>query len=143
MKKIYIFKSLLMALLLMAAGAVRAQDQGASHHIVIGFTAQDTVQQKALLNQLTHIRAEWPEAQIEVVTYNYGIDLLMSNNTVSYARVKALSQSGVAFKVCENTMKKRNVQSEQLHESAGLVKAGIPEIVLKQEQGWSYIVGGY
>lgn len=143
MKKIYIIKSLFVALFLLAAGAVKAQEQGAAHRIVIGFTAQDTMQQKALLNQLTHIRAEWPEAQIEVVTYSFGIDLLLSNNTVSYAKVKALSQSGVAFKVCENTMKKRNIQSEQLHESAGLVKAGIPEIVLKQEQGWSYIVGGY
>ena len=50
---------------------------------------------------------------------------------------------GVQFVVCENTMKQRKVTKEQLLPNTGFVKMGIGEIILKQEQGWSYIKAGF
>jgi intracellular sulfur oxidation DsrE/DsrF family protein len=40
-------------------------------------------------------------------------------------------------------MKERNVSKEQIIPEAGFVKAGILEIVIKQEEGWSYIKSGF
>lgn len=45
--------------------------------------------------------------------------------------------------VCQNTMNQRNIKEDELIEEAEIVPAGIAEIVEKQEQGWSYIKGGF
>lgn len=135
---------ILTCLLAMAARAqVNTRDSGQGHRLVIAFTRNDSNQMKALLNQLQNITAEWPEAQYEVVAYNFGLDFLLNSNNPYAAKIAALQRKGVVFVACGNTMQKRNISTEQLLPAIPVVKAAIPEIVLKQEQGWSYIVGGY
>lgn len=128
---------------LTAQAQTNPQDSGQGHRLVISFTRNDSNQMKAMLNQLHNITAEWPKAQYEVVAYNFGLDLLLKSNNPYAAKVAALQRKGVVFVACGNTMQKRNISVEQLLPAVPVVKAAIPEIVLKQEQGWSYIVGGY
>jgi intracellular sulfur oxidation DsrE/DsrF family protein len=45
--------------------------------------------------------------------------------------------------VCENTLKNRNISKDLLIPNVEFVPAGIAEIVEKQEEGWSYIKGGF
>lgn len=127
----------------MAQDTAAKADNGSGHRIVIGFTQNDTNQFKAFLNQLTNLTTEWPMAQIEVVTYNQGLDLLLSSNKMVSAKVQSLAAKGVQFAACAKTMEKRKISQEQLIPQAFVVRAAIPEIVLKQEAGWSYIVGGF
>lgn len=48
------------------------------------------------------------------------------------------------FVVCENTLKNRKISKDAFPEIlVEYTPAGIAEIVEKQEQGWSYIKGGY
>lgn len=128
---------------LLFTSAAFAQDTGKSHRIVFSFTSNDTMQMKAFLNQLSNVREEWPEAEIEVVAYNFGLDLMLKENNRFSAKVQSLHAKGIRFIACENTMNRRNIYHEQILPVAGFVKAGITEIVLKQEAGWSYIVGGF
>lgn len=39
-------------------------------------------------------------------------------------------------------MAKKNITKEELIENVGTVPSGIVEVIMKQEQGWSYIKGG-
>ena len=48
----------------------------------------------------------------------------------------------VKMVVCENTMRQKKVQKSQLLPFVQTVPMGIGELVLKQEQGWSYIKAG-
>lgn len=128
---------------LAARAQMNPQDSGQGHRLVISFTRNDSNQMKAVLNQLQNITVEWPKAQYEVVAYNFGLDLLLKSNNPYAAKVAALQRKGVVFVACGNTMQKRNISADQLLPAIPVVKAAIPEIVLKQEQGWSYIVGGY
>jgi intracellular sulfur oxidation DsrE/DsrF family protein len=57
--------------------------------------------------------------------------------------IEALKAKGVNFVVCENTMKQRKIDKSKFIQSATYIPAGIIEIVEKQEQGWSYVKGGY
>ena len=57
--------------------------------------------------------------------------------------LEALKAKGVNFVVCENTMKQRKIEKSKFIQSATYIPAGIIEIVEKQEQGWSYVKGGY
>ena len=122
-----------------------AQIKPKDHKIVFQFTnANDTLQQKAFVKQLENITAHWPNAKYEVVVYNQGVELVMKNNTKYQARLQSLKAKGVNFVVCENTLKNRKISKDAFPEVlVGFVPAGIAEIVEKQEEGWSYIRGGF
>jgi uncharacterized protein len=138
-------KNLFLALICLLSVNSFAQIKPKDHKIVFQFTnANDTLQQKAFVKQLENITAHWPNAKYEVVVYNQGVDLVMKNNTKYQARLQALKSKGVNFVVCENTLKNRKISKDAFPEVlVGFVPAGIAEIVEKQEEGWSYIRGGF
>ena len=118
--------------------------QGKRHHVVFQFTnAQDTLQQKALVKQLQNLKAHWPDATLEVILYNQGLELLLPNKGILIPAVKALNEEGVSWIICENTLKNRQFSKEQFPAWVDYVPAGIAHIVERQEEGWSYIKGGF
>lgn len=121
-----------------------AQSKPNNHKIVFQFTNDnDTIQQKAFAKQLKNLTDHWPTAEYEVVLYNMGLEFIMPTKSRHIAAIKKLHAKGVRFVVCENTMKNREITKEQLIPEVEYVLAGIAEIVEKQEQGWSYIKGGF
>ncbi|MEQ1554487.1 MAG: DsrE family protein [Ferruginibacter sp.] len=136
-------KLLLLFVLLATSTNLFAQKK--QHKIVFQFTnANDTMQQKAFVKQLENLTEYWPKAKYEVVLYNQGIELLMITNTFYLERLTALKNKGVQFLICENTLKNRKLSKDIfVKELVAYIPAGIAEIVEKQEQGWSYIKGGF
>lgn len=118
--------------------------QNIQHKVVFQFTnAHDTLQQKAFTNQLNNLLNHWPDVQIEVVNYNQGIEYMMLTKSKHIDAINTLHAKGVKFVVCQNTMNRLKITREQLLPIIEIVPAGIAEIVEKQEQGWSYIKGGF
>ena len=64
---------------------------------------------------------------------------LKEKSTVSKSIQKLENSSNVSFKVCEETMKRYNVDKSQLLPKMGTVPDAILEIVTKQGEGWGYI----
>ena len=121
-----------------------AQKKPNKHKIVFQFTnAADTLQQKAIINQLNNLTTHWPKAKYEVVIHSMGLPLVMSAKSKQIQAIKALRAKGVRFLVCENTWKSQKVTKDQLLSEVEYVPVGIAEIVEKQEQGWTYIKGGF
>ena len=121
-----------------------AQKKPNNHKIVFQFTnAADTLQQKAIINQLTNLTAHWPKAKYEVVIHSMGLPFVMSGKSKQIQAIKVLRAKGVRFLVCENTLKSQKVSKDQLLSEVEYVPVGIAEIVEKQEQGWTYIKGGF
>jgi intracellular sulfur oxidation DsrE/DsrF family protein len=121
-----------------------AQKKPNNHKIVFQFTnATDTLQQKAIVNQLKNMTTHWPNAKYEVVIHSMGLPLVMSAKSKQIDAIKALRAKGVRFLVCENTMKSQKVTKDQLIPEVEYVPVGIAEIVEKQEQGWTYVKGGF
>lgn len=139
MKKIILIISLFV---LLFSKAIIAQPN--EHKIIFQFTnAVDTMQQKAFVNQLKNVTAYWPDAQIEVVVYNQGLELVMPSKSKHIEAVKQLIEKGVRFVVCENTMKQRNISKAEFIPEVEYTPAGIVELVEQQERGWKYIKGGF
>jgi uncharacterized protein len=74
-----------------------------------------------------------------VVFYGLGLNMLAKTNTAYEEPFKQLSDSGVKLVACRNSMKIRNVKTEDLFPFAGQVDSGIAEMVRRQEAGWAYI----
>jgi len=139
-KKILSLLSLGFAMLFTAA--LHAQDRGAGHKIVFQLSDDDHRSQNALTNQLKNLTEGWPEAQFEVVVHSAGIGYLQKSKSDFSVEITALSEKGVLFKACENTLRAKNIPKSDILDIAGFVPMGIAQIVLRQEEGWTYIKAG-
>jgi hypothetical protein len=143
MKQIYTI-----LLIFLAVSAMRAQSEGATasaptHKIVFHLSSNDTLVHKALIKQVGHILIAAPDARIEVVCHSNGITLLQRAMTSQAAGVQDLKQKGVDFAACENTMRDRKIKKEDLLSDCRTVPSGLMEIIMKQEQQWTYIKAGF
>ncbi|MCP9757291.1 hypothetical protein EGI26_19190 [Lacihabitans sp. CCS-44] len=138
MKKIFFF-------LLISTVSVFAQkiDDGSKHKTVFQFVSGDTLSQKSLINNLKNFKEGWPKSQVEVVFHGNGIFMVMTEKTTFANELQSfVEKEGIQMVVCENTMKQKKIKKEQLLPFMQTVPMGIGEIVIKQEQGWSYIKAG-
>lgn len=113
------------------------------HRIIFQLSSGDTLAHKALMKQLNNITTVAPDTKIEVVCHGPGLDMLVSAKSTVHDKLIPLAEKGIQFNACEFSMKERNVEKSAIIPEAGFVKAGIIEIVSKQEQGWSYIKSGF
>jgi intracellular sulfur oxidation DsrE/DsrF family protein len=119
-----------------------AEQSKPDHKIIFQLTSGDTTAHKQLMKQFGNILSVSPSTKIEVVCHGAGIDMLVSGKTIIEDKIKMFSEKGVVFNACEFSIKERKVDRSKIIQNAGFVPAGILEIVLKQEQGWSYIKAG-
>lgn len=116
----------------------------AQHRVVMQVTSSDTLVWKSLMNNLKHLKAGWGDSVIiEVVVHGPGIDLLTKGKTTQQEKITQFTTMGINFMACENTIRERKIPKENIIPEAGFVKMGVGEIVMKQEQGWSYIKVGF
>lgn len=98
----------------------------------------------ALQNIQFHLEAA-PQAQFVVVTHNSGVDFLMQGakdgkGLVYEPRVQQLSQQGVKFSVCNNTLRVRHLPVSQVVHVAQIVPSGIAEVGrLQAKEGYIYL----
>lgn len=111
--------------------------------VVFHLTTNDTLAQKALAKQCHNFLAAAPNSKVEVVCHNNGITFLQKSATKQGDKIKELAAKGVDFVACENTMRERKIKREDLVAECRLVPAGVVEVVMKQDKGWSYIKAGF
>lgn len=135
---------LLMTLLSGWSYGQKKSDDGRKHKIVFQFTnGHDSTQQKAFIKQLDNLSRHWPKATLHVVVYNKGVNLLLPEKSVNLRQLEELANRGITFVICENSMKPRKLTKDHFPDFVGFVPAGIAEVIKKQEEGYSYIKGGY
>lgn len=99
---------------------------------------------QALRNVRNHLSAD-PKAKIVMVTHAAGINFLMrdakdANGNPFEVTVQDLKSQGVEFRVCEITLKQRNIQRSQLIEDVTYVPSGVAEVSrLQSQEGYAYL----
>jgi intracellular sulfur oxidation DsrE/DsrF family protein len=128
----------ILCLLLLACGLVYAQ--APQYRVVFDLTSKDSLDQQAVMRWVKEIRASNPDAQLEVVMYGKGFNLVMTEKSAMASDVKAaLKNPNTTFSVCAVAMKNNNVTLSQLFPGVKTVPDGIYEIISKQHEGWGYI----
>jgi intracellular sulfur oxidation DsrE/DsrF family protein len=77
------------------------------------------------------------------VVHGKALDFLVAAKSHLVADIEQLSKKGVVFNACENTMGKYGITKQMLIPFVLTVPSGVGEVILKQEQGWSYLRAGY
>jgi intracellular sulfur oxidation DsrE/DsrF family protein len=136
-------KLLFLIALLSNTYAFSQTDNGEKHKIIFQFVSGDTLSQHSLVNNLKNLREVWSKAEVEVVFHGNGIFMVMGEKTKYAKELQDFAeQKAIKLVVCENTMKQKKIVRSQLLPFISTVPMAIAEIVVKQEQGWSYLKAG-
>lgn len=114
----------------------------AQHKIIWEMSSGDTAHQRVLFNQLNNVLTGAPDSKIEVVFHGYSVYAMLKDTGYFKTQINALYKQGVVFAVCNNSLKKRNIEKSRVIPEAMIVPVAILEIVKKQEEGWAYIKAG-
>lgn len=133
-------KRILMVATLAVLSLGLVQTKPPPYRVVFDLTSRDTLDQKAVLRWLNEVGTSSPNAQMEVVMYAKGFELVMPDRSMFAAQVKeAMKNPNVSFKVCAIALKNNNVDKSQLLPGVQTVPDGIHELVMKQQENWGYI----
>ncbi len=132
------FGVLAVLLLVTTLGFVRPHRD--PYRVVFDLTSRDTLEQKAVLRWLREVGTASPSAEMEVVMYGKGFELVMPERSAYTEQVKeAMKNPNVKFKVCAIALKNNNIDKSQLLPTVETVPDGIYELVSKQQDHWGYI----
>lgn len=135
-------KAVVYIILLMAFAfsEVKAQE---TPKIVMHLQTADTLVYKSLVNQITNMKKEIPDAQVAVVCHGPGMNFLLKTNAEYVSKIEKLKLKDVTFIGCQFTMKQKNIKPEDLVPFAQTVPYAMVDIVKKQQDGWIYVKLGF
>ena len=99
---------------------------------------------QAVRNIRNHLNAD-PKAKIIVVSHAAGINFLMkdakdANGNPFEVAVQDLVSKGVEFRVCEYTLKSRNIDKSRMIDEVKYVASGVAEVArLQAQEGYAYL----
>ena len=137
-----------LAIGLFVSGSATAE--GAQHHIVIQVDQNDQAIMDLALNNARNVietyRDKHEDADIEIVAYGPGLNMLRDDTSPVKDRIRQLREvdfpSNITFSACNNTkqgMEKAEGHAISILPEASIVPSGVVHLMELQEQGWSYI----
>ena len=129
---------------IVASAPLHAAEQTmADYKYVLHISDMDAAKQELILNNATNLLEAYPPGavDIEVVAYGPGLRMMFANN-YNAQRLDSLSQSGVRFTACGNTLKgmtKQLGEEPKLNPVAKVVPGGIVRIGELVKQGYIYV----
>ena len=76
--------------------------------------------------------------QIELIAFGDGVEIYKKTNHYDTLLI-ALQKKGVLLAQCENTIKERHIDKEDLWPFISYVPSGNGEIIIRQYQGWAIV----
>lgn len=122
-----------------AAQAAEGGQEKVVYHI------NDSTNAKALLGNVKNHLVAAPGTKIAVVGHGNGIDFMLedaqdANGNPYTVAMETLAAEGVDFKVCNNTLKSRNLTADAVAYPARVVPSGVAEIGrLQAKEAYVYI----
>ena len=115
-------------------------DSLATYKTVIQASDGSAEKQTLILNNVANLLKYFgPDmVAIDVVAYGPGLRLFFKDNE-NAQRIKDLTDQGINFIACENTMKAMNKVKADLNPAVKTTPAGIVYILKREKQGWLYV----
>ena len=108
--------------------------------VVFDVTSKDEGAHQATMRHVKMMSAAYPESVFEVVIYGGALAMVLKDvSSVAEDIMQFEGSKNVSVKVCEETMKRLQVDKSQLLPGVSTVPDGILEIVTRQGEGWGYI----
>jgi uncharacterized protein len=112
------------------------------YQAVFELTSDEHKTWDGILGNVKNAREALKEVDIAVVAHSKGIGIMTKKNKKFQDQMKELSQKGVAFLACKNTMEGKNIPPNELLPFVSMVDSGVAEVIRKQQDGWAYVKVG-
>ncbi|HZL32106.1 MAG TPA: hypothetical protein VFC54_13755 [Pseudolabrys sp.] len=141
-------RALFATLLLLPLAFSGAQAAEKHHRLALQISDNDPAKMNAVLNVAANVSKYYSEkgdeAEIQIVAFNAGLNMLRQDKSPVLVRLKSFKQGmpNVAFMACENTldaMTRKEGKEPPLVENATKVPAGVVTLMELAEQGWTVI----
>ena len=112
----------------------------AKNKLIIQVSDADPKKWNLALNNAKNVQTDLgkDKVEIEIVAYGPGLGMLRMDSEVA-GRVSEAMAQGVQVVACENTMTNQKIVKDDMLPKIGYVKAGVVEIMQKQQQGYAYL----
>jgi uncharacterized protein len=116
----------------------------ASSHPKVVFQINQAGDGPTVLRFVTNYLIAEPTAEVVVVGYAGGVDFMLKGAKDAagkpYApQLQALSDQGVRFRACNNTLKSRNLKADEVASTVSVVPGAVNEIIrLQTREGFAY-----
>ncbi len=141
MKAKPIFTTIIL-MLVVGLAAISQTPAAPKHHAVFQMNEPQGDEWNYLLAHVTNMRIAFANdggVEIEAVFFGPGINMLRKTNSDNADILQRFATEGVKLAACRNSMRDRNITTEDLFPFATTVDSGVAELVRKQEAGWAYI----
>ena len=128
----------------LAAAVLAAPSAGAqalpANKLVMQVSDNDPAKWNLALNNAKNVQTDLgaQNVAIEIVAYGPGLAMLKADS-VAANRIAEAMGAGVKVVACENTMTNQKLDKDSMMSGIGYVKAGVVEIMQKQQAGWAYL----
>lgn len=113
-----------------------------AYKVVIQLTNDDIKVHKSMVRQINNILKALEQVNIEVVTHGPGLELLLQTSSLKN-NLELLTQKGVMFLVCQNTLNEKKIDISQLLSFSKIIPSGVAHIIVRQSEGWTYLKAGF
>ena len=116
----------------------------AEHKVVLQLSDNDPTKQTLVLNVANNLMKAYggpDKVDVEIVAFGPGLRLMFDDNG-NKGRINGLTDNGVRFAACGNTMKKMTSQlghEPKLNSQATVVPAGVVRIIELVDKGYTLI----
>lgn len=117
-----------------------ASEMSQKQKVILQVSDADPKKWNLALNNAKNVQEDLgkDKVDIEIVAYGPGIGMLKVDSTVGN-RINDAVAAGVNVVACENTMRNTKLTKDDMLGGIGYVKAGVVELMQKQQQGYAYI----
>ena len=128
----------------LVATALAVPEAGAqalpANKLIMQVSDNDPAKWSLALNNAKNVQADLgaQNVAIEIVAYGPRLAMLKADS-VAANRIAEAMGAGVKVVACENTMTNQKVAKDDMLAGIGYVKAGVVEIMQKQQAGWAYL----
>jgi intracellular sulfur oxidation DsrE/DsrF family protein len=132
--------SALAALALPLVPAIARSAGSGANKVVMQVSDNDPAKWNLALNNARNLQADLgrDKVEIEIVAYGPGLGMLKLDSSVAN-RIDEALDAGTKIVACENTMSAQKLTRNDMLPKIAYVKAGVVELMQKQQQGWAYI----
>lgn len=123
-----------------AEPAKSGQSASQRHKVIFQVSDNDPQKWNLALNNAKNVQQDLGagNVDVEIVAYGPGIGMLKLDSPTGNRVGEALS-TGVKVVACENTMTNMKLSRSDMLPSVGYVKAGVVELMQRQQEGYAYI----
>jgi len=95
---------------------------------------------RQILNLLEHLDGQ---VEVKVVCHGASSQFCVEKENIQLEEINALLAKEVQINVCRNMLVSNHIEPAELIAGINIIPSGMAELVIRQQEGWSYIKAGF